>query len=528
LRRRGRLGLHPPPEVQSKSTQGSTKELLSNLAQGFHIDTIQIRYWRPSFWKISVTMSKDDCPPREIVSLNESEFLSHVTHYKNVPIPSSSTARFIYLDNPNEYEEFSAQFWDFISGRTRAIVATRSLGIPSHLTQSVRQQLLDWISKEGSARVPGQRAPRLFVDSCLMHVLNDRVETTTLSREFLDLDDLQWSRRFESRSGLFFFSAFWLSPKYPKPTEEEFFLRVDPIFGFCLVNLRRRDVACFAVRTLRQCLAAYGKPSRNDVSLFIHEMVKESFLDDRATTTLAPPTMNSDYTAIPWITFAVLNDSFQRQLEVLSDYCVTIPEFLAYGYPGFPGQLNSFRFRRETQTATVNMRLKRSNEELWYNLRFDLNPAKPVLHVDFQIFAPGHSLHRKKLLRHASISLEDLWNSNKDLYLGFLAAGSYDSFFDRLIERGLEGFERISSQIAAAGYPLMMRVYLKPREDWLLANRQHLDVLIKIAGDGFRSLTPQDKKLIPDLVSQQIFRDGGLTLQGQMLATRLQTYTVLH
>jgi hypothetical protein len=145
-----------------------------------------------------------------------------------------------------------------------------------------------------------------------------------------------------------------------------------------------------------------------------------------------------------------------------------------------------------------------------------------VLHVDFQIFCPGHTLDRKKLLAHAPISLDDLWRSNRTLYIGFLAAGGYDSYFDRLIERGLEGFHRISSENAAAGYPLIMRVLSKPEEDWLLANKRHLAALEKIANDGLKTLTSEEKSLIPELVSRKLFRDGGLTLLGEMLSTRLR------
>jgi hypothetical protein len=516
------MKLRPPLEVRSRSTRDSTAGLLSSLAQGYRIESIVIQVWGQQFSRITVKIEKDGSSPKEIVSLNEPEFTEHVTRYKNLPIPGTSKAQFVYLDNPNEYEEVSAQFWEFVAGRSKAIVAMRDLGIPTHLKPIFLREVLRWIADEGKMPIAGERAPRLFIDSCLIFVRQHDIDITTLSREFLDAEDLQLLRTHHTR--MFLLSPLWLSPKYPKQGREKFVPHVDPLLGFCLIDIRLRTGVCLGLATIRQCLAAYGTPLRNDVSQFISEMVKESLSGSTALTTLKPPALNSDYTPIPWITFACINEQSQRILERSSNYCLTIPEFLALGYPGFPGQFNSFEFSRPAQRAAVNMKFTRSKNEMIYNLRFDLSPAQPVLHVDFQIFAPGQDFDRKKLLDHSSVMLEDLWKENRILYLGFLAAGGYDSYFDSLIEHGLEGFHRISYQNASSGYPLMMRVHVKPKEDWLHANLGHLKVLTKIAADGFNALTVQDRKLIPELVSQQLFRDKGLTLLGEMLATRLRDY----
>ena len=461
-----------------------------------------------------------NCHSKEMVSLNEPEFLEHITHYKDCPIPGTPTAQFVYLDNPNEYEDISAKFWEFLAGRSKAIVTTRALGTPPRVMSAIRHRMLEWISNEGKTRVPGQRAPRLFIDSCLICVSENDVETTTLPREFLCLEDLVLLRESKSRSELLLFSAFWLSRKYPAHDAEKSFLELDPLFGFCLIDVKKRDLISFGIRTIRQCLAAYGRPWQNDLSLFITEMVKESMSSDAALTILAPPSVNSDYTAVPWITFACVNEEFQRTLRASLDCYVTIPEFLVLGYSGFPGETNSFHFSRPAQSAAVSLKLTRADATMTYNLRFDLSHAQPVLHVDFQIFCPGHALDRKRMLDHAPVSLDDLWRSNRMLYLGFLAAGGYDLYFDRLIEKGLQGFHRITSENAAAGYPLMMRVLSKAEEDWLLANEKHLMVLRKVASDGFGALAAEEKRLIPDLVSRKLFRDGGLTLLGEMIATR--------
>lgn len=484
-----------------------------------------MQFWRPkgeTFWKITVEMSGRDGASKEIVSLNEPDFLEHITHYKNCPIPGTPTAQFVYLDNPNEYENISAEFWDFLARRSKAIVASGNMGISSHLMQIVRLKMLEWISREGGIRVPSQRMPRLFVDTCLICVSENSVEITTLAREFLHIEDLTLLKESKTRSRVLLFSAFWLSQKYPTQNREKFLLELDPLFGFCLIDARNGELISFGIRTIRQCLAAYGKPWRNDVSLFIGEMLKESMSSGVARTILAPPALNANYAVATWITFACVNELFQRTLKPQQDCCVTIPEFFVLGYSGFPGEINSFDFSRRAQSAAVNLKLACSDEDLRYILRFDLSHAQPVLHVDFQIFCPGHTLDRKKLLAHAPISLDDLWRSNRTLYIGFLAAGGYDSYFDRLIERGLEGFHRISSENAAAGYPLIMRVLSKPEEDWLLANKRHLAALEKIANDGLKTLTSEEKSLIPELVSRKLFRDGGLTLLGEMLSTRLR------
>ena len=497
------------------------QQLLAYLAEGYHIEHITLQGWAQRFSRIMVKMHKDDFPSKEIVSLNEPDFFEHVTHYKNVPIPGTSSAEFVYLENPNEYEEISAQFWEFVSGRSRGMVASGDLGIPPHLKQTVRREILSWISKEGKISIPGERAPRLFIDSCLISITKEEVKTTTLPREPLDLDDLQLLRTEQSK--ILLLSPLWLSPKYPAENRDKFMLEVDPALGFCLVDLKKRDLVCLAIRTIRQCVAAFGKPPRNDVSFFITEMAKECLLSDSARTLLAPPAVNSDYTPIPWITFACLSTPFQRRLEAQPDPCLTLPEFLALGYPGLPGQFNSFQFRRRSQSLAVNLRFICSGQETMYNLRFDMSPGQPLLHIDFQILAPGHPLNRRKFLDHAPVSLQDLWSFNRTLYLGFLAAGGYDSYFDKLIEQRLQGFQTIWSQNAATGYPLMLRVFAKPKEDWLLANPKHFEILMKIVRNGLGSLSAGEKALIPELVSQDMFRDGGLTLLGEMLGTRLRT-----
>jgi hypothetical protein len=168
------------------------------------------------------------------------------------------------------------------------------------------------------------------------------------------------------------------------------------------------------------------------------------------------------------------------------------------------------------------MQIACGGKELTYNLRFDMSSGQPLLHVDFQLFATGHQLDKKKLLAHVPVSLVDLWSLSRGLYLAFLAAGGFDPYFDRLIEHRLEGFHQMANQNAATVYPLMLRVRTKPIEDWLRANPKHLQVLLKFAADGLNSLTNEQKMLIPGLVEQHLFGKGTLTALGGMLTTRLR------
>jgi hypothetical protein len=519
----GRLRLIAPPEVRNKCTIGSKDRLLSGLAEGYDIDRIDHRVWNSGeFWKISVNISKRGIAQEEIVSLNEPDFIEHINHYKDVPIPGTSTAQLIFLENPNEYEETTEQFWTFLSGRAKAIIRAQTIPVPAGLVLRVRRKILAWIDLEGKIRVPGNRAPRLFIDSCLIFVTHNDVEITTVAREFLDTHELELLRR-QTRFKVFLFSPLWLSPKYPKDREKRtgFFFELDPLFGFSLLDVQERDLVCFGVRTIRQCLAEYGKPWRNDVSTFVRRMFEDSFTDTGSHTQLAPPALNSEYTAIPWITFAAVNPDFQNELKELSDCYLTIPEFLTVAYPGLPGEYNSFRFAKRAQRAAVNMRSLCSGEELNYNLRFDMSPM-PTLHVDYQIHAPGHMLHLSKPLEHEPVDLDNLWALNRNLYLGFLAAGGYDTFFDHIIENRLAGFRSVTRSNAATAYPLILRVHTRPKEDWLRANPQIQSVLLKIAAEGLDSLSTEEKRLIPELVSQELFLDGRLTLYGEILATRFR------
>jgi len=315
-------------------------------------------------------------------------------------------------------------------------------------------------------------------------------------------------------------SAFLLSPKLVKGKKDR---KYDPIVGSIVYDLKNDDVLAFNLATMRQLSMHLRNIRQEGLAHCVSYLLDRSFSheEEKISSFLSAPIRVPNYTPLPWIIYSVLQETLSDKIRFEDPrFRITIPHFFVFGLPPLPTEKPSFIFEPEKQKALFMMKFRDKNDEVSFQLRFDRSKGEPTFHVDFQIFAPRHQYHMKKLLKHISIDLREIWEFDNTLYVAFLPAGAYDIKMDKIITQ-IKGFDQLVQEEPVALYPLIMRALSKDKENWLKENSDALK-LLKLAVSPKFSPSSKDRKTVAKLEEKGLLHENRPTILADIVLTRMK------
>lgn len=503
------------------STSKDLDHLFALLDKGFHISEIQVNVERIDknhfVENVKVTLSDDS---KVVINSSDPIFCEYAHHLHGIPDPYSETSRFTYIEDTNKYFEVQEKLFSILSGRVSEFLIDRRSLEPKFQNNSkkVKSWLSHWVETERSMKKDLTKLSRIFYDICCWLVKGSSEEFIILEKESISLSDIKsLMDKAKIHDLAICCSAFLFAPKLEKDRE---IAEYDPIIGLIIYDLKRRTVLSLNLNTIKQLQRIIKNLGRYGFCEIIENLLAKSIAKDGKFLSFLPlPIHFLNYTPLPWLIFACLYDGLKTQSKSIDGevYRISLPEFFVFGCPSLPSKGPSFLFFPERQVAIVLLNFSEKGDSLDYELRFDRSLGQPLLHLDFQIYSANPLLNRRKIINHLPIDLEEVWKFNENLHIGFLVAGAYDVDFDKIIPQGLKGLDELLNEQPVAIYPLVIRSFIKPKQDWLEQHPAAMSVLKAMAENRPHQ---SDAKILVSLEEQGLLDEGSITILANIILTR--------
>jgi hypothetical protein len=396
---------------------------------------------------------------------------------------------FIWVPNTTLYFHLEQKFIDIALGDHGCPLRTEKLNMKN--PELVYETLLNLIKNSIGVKFKKTDLSQIFYSVYVINIQGENVIPKSYSKDSLDVVTIQQlihsSKNYDSSLAMSFIV---LSEKNPHPREM--------LVGFIMYDLKTNNTICFNIQSLVS-FAIQNSIENEQLDILIAKLAMSLFNKScnrkmECKSHLPLPIYTEWYTPLPWLTYLALNPIQIKSRVVPEQRNISIPEFLAFGYPEDYKSENTFHFKpfsSGTQGhAACILKFNDGNKSLKYNLRFDQSSGEPLLHLDYSIYGAG----QEKLIAHYPIDLEMIYQFSPDLFVAILAAGMCDGHFSTIIERGLKGIAELIARNPAYFYPFKQILLLEKAIDWFDENPQRYQILEKVSSG--EELTKEEKDVV--------------------------------
>jgi hypothetical protein len=490
------------------------KELLGS---GWKIREIHYKYESEPVPVLRATATLTRGTESEVIQSQNDEFTSHVMSYRSLPNLATGTVEFTYIEDTERYHYFEQNFFEFTCGIRPYLTIAKALNPPSKTDRKRIAAGIDaWIDSERTlTRIP-TKLPRLFYDVIVLFSSNGKFDCLILEKDAANAEEFaEMTRRVAYSDWAYAFSVVFACPKIA-----EGFNR-DAVILLALYDLKSRQTAGACVGTIRSILNHAGRRLSPGTELLevVDDLRQRAIREDSWSFILVAPFRDSEFTPVPWIAYALLDQRLVRRVDELP--ALPMREIILFGDAGIPRVRSSLDFKRKPQTTALILDVRHNTRSYDCVIHFDRSQGETSFHVDLQVYPLG-SACSYKLIEHEPVLLRNVWDISQNLYLAFVAAGAFDMRFDALITKDIKDFNELIKEEPLAVYPLIYRGYIEPKEKWLAANPDTLGLLKKIWNDEGYVLAKNETAGLQLLESQGLLDSGKLTNQAIWILSRSQ------
>jgi hypothetical protein len=464
-------------------------------ANGWKIEEITIGSGGAS---VKVTDGKHS----EVIESDNGQFAFHLFSYRHLPNLSTGRIELTFVEDTEKYHELEKKFFDFTCGLQPYLSIRERTDLPTDFDlKRISTAVETWIESEKAlTRVPAG-LPRIFYDILVLFSSGGIFDCRILEKEHVIVDQI--ATKLDSADWAYAFSVAFLCPK---PAQD---INRDAVMIVALYDLKKKESAA-CVGTVRSILNHAHRQFTKG-----HELLEAAL--DLCRRVMSPaswhfivvaPFRDSEFTAVPWIAFALLQHVPVEPTEGIP--LISIPEMILFGDPDIPRHRSSLDFKTRPQSAALILELKDAARSYICTIHFDRSPGEPDFHMDVEIkFVGSPTSH--KLVSHKPMLLRDVWNLSQDLYLAFMTAGAFDVRFDELISKDLRDFNELMKEEPLAVYPLIYRGHIEPKVKWLVSNPNALALLKRIWQNDRYTPAEAEKTLLTALETRELLESGALT-----------------